>query len=426
MSASPRIALVVVAFALALGAVTVGHAHFNLNMNVRIFHVEHTEKGLRVYLRTPMPYLVADRIGPAGSDGLPEAAPFTTNRMEDGKVVHFVDAGVLATDPLGLGRIAADSLAIEAGGRPLQAKALNLRAYAIGREPGFATLAEAKSALGEGPPFPPNAPETYVGDTIVDVLLEVDAGGPIETYRLASTLDPGLPGQDETANVILDESAAGTRVFRTRGLMRDPVTVTASSAAASRTFIAEGISHILGGWDHVLFVLCLVLGATRLRSLVSRVTGFTIGHSVTLTAGFFGFVPKGAWFVPAVETGIALSIIYAAWVAIRAEEGHKASEWTMFFVTVGIGLLHGLGFSFVLHEILRIDAPNLWQSLLSFNVGVEIGQLAIVLVAWPALSLLRKLSVPVWRTACLGLAVACIAVASVWTVQRLVATVEVL
>ncbi len=233
-------------------------------------------------------------------------------------------------------------------------------------------------------------------------------------------LDPGLRGQEETANVILDHGAGGTHVFRTRGLMGEPVTVTASSIAASWTFIVEGIRHILGGWDHVLFVLCLVLGAMSLKSLISRVTGFTIGHSVTLTAGFFGFVPKGAWFVPAVEAGIALSIVYAAWVAIRTEEGRRNSEWTMFFVTVGIGLLHGLGFSFVLHEILRIDAPNLWQSLLSFNVGVEIGQLAIVLLVWPALLLLRRLSVPVWRTVCLGIAVAAIGIASVWTVQRLV------
>lgn len=88
-------------------------------------------------------------------------------------------------------------------------------------------------------------------------------------------------------------------------------------------------------------------------------------------------------------------------------------------------MLHGLGFSFVLHEILRIDAPNLWQSLLSFNVGVEIGQLAIVLIAWPSLVLLRRLSVPAWHYTRLGVASACIAVAAFWTYERVVSAVAV-
>ncbi len=92
------------------GLAAAAHAHFNLNLNVRIVHVEHLGSSLRVYLRTPMPYLVADRIGPVGEDGLPEAAPFTTNRKQGGKVVHIVDGSQLAADPLGLGRIAANGL----------------------------------------------------------------------------------------------------------------------------------------------------------------------------------------------------------------------------------------------------------------------------------------------------------------------------
>ena len=66
-------------------------AHFLLNLNVRILHVEHLSDGIRVYLRTPMPYLVAGLVGPAGADGLPEPAPFTSNSMEAGKLVHYVD-----------------------------------------------------------------------------------------------------------------------------------------------------------------------------------------------------------------------------------------------------------------------------------------------------------------------------------------------
>ena len=96
--------------------------------------------------------------------------------------------------------------------------------------------------------------------------------------------------------------------------------------------------------------------------LVYRVSGFTIGHTITLVGGFFGYAPSGAWFIPAVELGIALSIIYAAITAVT-----NRGEISSFLITTCIGLLHGLGFSFVLHEILKVDSPNLWVSLISFN-----------------------------------------------------------
>ena len=135
-------------------------------------------------------------------------------------------------------------------------------------------------------------------------------------YALSSSLNPGLPDQDETANLVLDYSPSGVQVFRARGLLQEPVVVTRSLLDAVVTFIKEGVIHILEGLDHVLFVICLVLGAMRLKPLLWRVTGFTIGHSITLSLGFYGFVPSAAWFVPAVETGIALSIIYVAVVAV--------------------------------------------------------------------------------------------------------------
>ena len=297
MNAALRIGLAAaIAGVFCLCCVAAALAHFNLNMNVRVIHVEHVGEGLLLYLRTPMPYLVADKTGPVGADGLPEAAPFTSNRAEEDRIVHLVDAAALRRNPLGLGKIAADGLHLEADGREAEPILIAVRAYPIGKEPGFATLEEAKAALRAGPPFPEGAPETYVGDTVVDVLLKYDGLPSIAEYELSSQLDPGQSGQEETANLILDHGPGGTKVFRARGLLREPVRVTRSSYSAAITFIWEGVRHILGGPDHVLFVLCLVLGATGLKSLIARVTGFTVGHSVTLTAGFFGFVPKGAWF----------------------------------------------------------------------------------------------------------------------------------
>ncbi|MDE0254925.1 MAG: HupE/UreJ family protein, partial [Rhodospirillaceae bacterium] len=272
-----------------------------------------------------------------------------------------------------------------------------------------------------GPVYAEGFEVTYVGDTVVDAELIYPTGRKHTEYTLRSTLDPGLPKQDETANLILDYATDPPLVFRIRGLIAKPVTVSRSVLEAAWTFVVEGVRHILEGLDHVLFVVCLVLGATALGSLAWRVTGFTLGHSVTLTLGFFGYYPSGAWFVPLVETGIALSIVYAA-VAALTSVGHRLTTG----VTALLGLLHGLGFSFVLREILKLDSPNLWQSLLAFNLGIEAGQLLIVLVLWPLLFLVAKRlprGVVVVRWA---IALPCVLVAAIWTGERAVQLISTL
>lgn len=404
-------ALLVIAMALPVGA------HFLLNLNVRIFHVDHTRGGLILNMRTPMPYLVADKLGQSQGDALPPAAPFTTNARENGQVVHYVDPGQIASDPLGLGRIAEESLVLQSDGARLRGTVTAVVLHAVGHEPPFATLEEARSVLAAPPTALPE--RLYVGDVVVDITIRYAAAGSVSSYTLASRLDPDLPGQDQTANLILDYGPGDPGVFRSRGLMTEPVEISRSRWAAITTFIWEGIRHILEGLDHVLFVVCLVLGTTSLHSLLWRITGFTIGHSVTLALGFFGFVPKGAWFVPAVETGIALSIVYAAIIALRPRhvESH-AQQVQMFLVTLSLGLLHGLGFSFVLQEILQVTSPNIWQSLLAFNVGVELGQVFLVLLIWPALWMLGRQTTALDRLTRQVAASGCIAIALYWTVER--------
>jgi hypothetical protein len=309
--------------------------------------------------------------------------------------------------------------------RRLLAEVEQVRVYAATGRPSFASIDDAKAAFaGPLPPAPPA--RTYVGDTVVDVVLRYRTDHPVYSYRVSSTLDPGLEGQDQTANLLLDHFPGETKVFRARGLLDQPIVVSRSFLAAVTTFVKEGVRHILEGWDHVLFVLCLVLGAARLGSLVWRATGFTIGHSVTLAAGFFGFVPAGDWFIPAVETGIALSIIYAAVVAVRDSARPVRSERTIFCITSAIGLLHGLGFSFVLHEILQVDSPNIWQSLLAFNLGVELGQLLIILAAWPLFRLIARWDQRAWILARWGVALPCVLIAALWTGERAILVVQAL
>ena len=95
----------------------------------------------------------------------------------------------------------------------------------------------------------------------------------------------------------------------------------------------------------------------------------------------------------------------------------------MFIVTCSIGLLHGLGFSFVLHKILQITSPDIWQTLLAFNVGVEIGQLSIILATWPVFRLIQRSSENAWRIGRIGLATTCMAIAAVWTWQRVMSVI---
>jgi len=150
-------------------------------------------------------------------------------------------------------------------------------------------------------------------------------------------------------------------------------------------FAREGFFHILDGTDHLLFLLCLVIPFRKLRPLAIVVTSFTVAHSVTLIASAFGLAPDALWFPPLIETLIAVSILYMAFENIVGPKLER--RWIM---TFGFGLVHGFGFSFLLRERLQFAGEHLLASLLAFNVGVEIGQLAVLLVAIPVLSLIFR------------------------------------
>lgn len=202
-------------------------AHFLLSLNVRVFHVEHTNEGLRVFARMPMPYLVADKIGEIGDDGLPASAPFTANAIEDDAVVHFLDIAQFEPDRPGLGEIAEAGTHVVVDGKEHHGTVENVVLHRVGGEPGFATLFEARAALENGTTVKGAVP--YVGDVIVDVemtyLLDTSPG----SYSLSSSLDPGLPDQEMTANLILDYAPGEPLVYRSRGLLIEPVEISKST-----------------------------------------------------------------------------------------------------------------------------------------------------------------------------------------------------
>jgi hypothetical protein len=199
-----------------------------------------------------------------------------------------------------------------------------------------------------------------------------------------------------------------------------PVTVKLGGSTSTTMFIHEGVWHIWIGLDHVLFLLCLLLPAVfpqrghpmSLRSVAVEVfeivTAFTLAHSITLVVSAIGLLTLPSRFV---ETAIALSVVAAALNnLVRLVD----ARWAVAFA---LGLLHGFGFSSVLID-LGLPSRELVGALLCFNVGVELGQAAIVLAVLPILYLIRRTIA--YRALLFAGSGAAALLASFWTYQRIV------
>ena len=159
---------------------------------------------------------------------------------------------------------------------------------------------------------------------------------------------------------------------------------------AAWRFVQLGFEHILGGYDHLLFIFCLVIPIRRWRALAAIVTAFTAAHSITLVASAYGFAPNALWFPPLVESLIAISIVYMALENILGKPSRLKHRWMLAFA---FGLVHGFGFSFALRESLQFAGSHLITSLASFNLGVELGQLFTLALALPVLAFAMRRTV---------------------------------
>ncbi|MAK64605.1 MAG: hypothetical protein CMF75_07700 [Maricaulis sp.] len=174
-------------------------------------------------------------------------------------------------------------------------------------------------------------------------------------------------------------------------------------------YLQLGYTHILPkGLDHILFVLALFFASTRLKPLVWQVSAFTLAHTLTLALATLGWVSLPASIV---EPIIALSI---AFVAVENLVFKDMARWRP-AVVFGFGLFHGLGFAGVLSE-LGLPQGELVPALLSFNVGVELGQLTIILACWLALHRFRDATWYPWLVR--GVSISIAAIALWWTIER--------
>jgi len=231
----------------------------------------------------------------------------------------------------------------------------------------------------------PDDTELYWEQGILDVLLDY----PIQSDASDFSIHPGFDRLGlRVINVIRFLPPSGVvRAFEFPG-GPDLVRLDPRWHQAAWRFVELGFFHILDGIDHLLFLLCLVIPFRRVKPLVLVVTSFTIAHSITLIASALGLAPDALWFPPLVEMLIALSIVYMALQNIVG--GNVERRWMIAF---GFGLVHGLGFSFALRQTLQFAGSHLLTSLVSFNVGVELGQLLVLVVVVPVVSLLFRYAV---------------------------------
>ena len=244
----------------------------------------------------------------------------------------------------------------------------------------FGSYEEARAHL-TGPPLP-EPTELYWNQGMLDVWLEYE----IRSEASRFSIHPDLQRLGLRVSTVLRFLPPGGAV-RAFELSGDPglVRLAPQWHQAAFRFVDLGFRHILDGTDHLLFLLCLVIPLRRLRPLVLVVTAFTVAHSITLIASAFGWAPDALWFPPLVETLIAASIVYMALENIVAP--HLRLRWAIAFA---FGVVHGFGFSFALRQTLQFAGSHLLTSLLSFNVGVELGQLLVLGLLVPALGLLFR------------------------------------
>ena len=220
------------------------------------------------------------------------------------------------------------------------------------------------------------------GDRYAKVRFEAACGAPVQLlvldYDLFFDLDPAHVG-------MLEVTHAGETVRRelTTNASRFEWDLTGEAPVSTSfaDFVASGVEHIFVGYDHICFLLGLLLVAGLLPrreatvQVLKTVTAFTVAHSLTLVAAALGWVSLPSRLV---ESAIAASIVYVAVenIVVRAPR----NRWPLAF---GFGLVHGLGFASVLQPLL--PPSGIVVPLLAFNLGVEIGQLAIVTVVLPVL-----------------------------------------
>ena len=241
----------------------------------------------------------------------------------------------------------------------------------------------------------------------LEALVSYEAGDPIESLRVQVSVLTDLYRDHRTLAEFETGDVTGQFVFQ-GGSYWVAQDIARGSESNGFGFLILGIEHIVTGYDHLLFLLGLLLVGRNWRELVAIVTAFTVGHSVTLVLAVLQAFNPGAVLV---ESAIALSIVYVGAENIFARK--IRFRWLLALV---FGFVHGFGFASMLRELVG-SGDNIGWSLFTFNLGVELGQIAIVLIALPPLFYLRRASQ--YRLIVRIISAAIVAFGLYWFIERI-------
>jgi len=239
---------------------------------------------------------------------------------------------------------------------------------------------DAALAHVRGPKLP-DSTQLYYNQGYLDLELHYPIQSPGSNFGIQVLFGKGLANRTHTFVTFIrpDGAIRAFQLVDQTGVVRlDP-----SRLQASWVFLTAGLFRFLDGIDHLLFIVVLALPYRRVRDLVGAVAAFALAHTLTLILASIGFMPSGAFFATAIGALIALSIVYVA-----MEDAIDVNLKRRWMVAFGFGLVHGFGFAFALRDALQYAGGHSVAALLSFNVGLELGQIIILAIVVPMSALL--------------------------------------
>ena len=227
----------------------------------------------------------------------------------------------------------------------------------------------------------PDSTQLYYNQGYLDLELRYPIQSSASNFGIQVLFGKGLANRTHTFVTFIrpDGASRAFQLLDQTGVVRlDP-----SRLQASWVFLTAGLFRFLDGIDHLLFIVVLALPYRRVRDLVGAVAAFALAHTLTLVLASIGFMPADAFFATVIGALIALSIVYVA-----VEDAIDVNLKRRWMVAFGFGLVHGFGFAFALRDALQYAGGHPIAALLSFNVGLEVGQLIILAIVVPMSALL--------------------------------------
>lgn len=379
-------------------------AHAGGSVNIRVVHFTYDAAGMTAYYRLSLPQLARAATG--------AVAPYIVARRESGRMFYYANEAMLAADTLAAALAAGHNVAVQAKAVP--PVVLSAAIHAKGAVPPFSDVEQAREAVRATPADgDPVAREIEIDNVLLDAAVlypGIKRGAPFE---FSSVLSAGELS-DAPVNTILVSHAQGSATqYSHSGMLAEAITVNPPWLQAVWQFVRAGAAHILAGFDHLLLVVCLVASDLRVRAIALKITAFSVGHAVSIVAGFYGFLSQALWVEPAIELLIAVSVLGAALLIIGRHDKINSAALTFL-----VGTVHGCGLAFGLRSILSDTGPNIVTSLISFNVGVEAGQLAIGAGIWLLFRLAQAAPWPAPGRLRLGVGLASSAISLLWVGDR--------